>query len=52
VVPGTTFNNITEAKLAIKTFVIDASKSWKATYSNKKRFNIVYKQHRTCDFRI
>ena len=49
---STTFNDIIEAKLAIKTFVVDASKSWKATYSNKKRFNIICKQHRTCDFRI
>jgi hypothetical protein len=49
---GTTFDNITEAKLAIKTFVADASESWKATHSDKKRFNIICKQHRTCDFRI
>ena len=49
---GTTFNNITEAKLAIKTFVANAAESWKATHSDKKRFNIVCKQQRTCSFRI
>jgi hypothetical protein len=49
---STMFNNITEAKLAIKTFVANAAESWKATYSNKKRFNIIYKQQRTCSFRI
>jgi hypothetical protein len=38
---GTKFNNITEAKLAIKTFVANAAESWKATHSDKKRFNIV-----------
>jgi hypothetical protein len=30
---GTTFNNIAEAKLAIKTFVANAAESWKATHS-------------------
>ena len=49
---GTTFNNIAEAKLAIKTFVANAAESWKATHSDKKRFNIVCKQQRTCSFRI
>ena len=49
---GTTFNNITEAKLVFKTFVANAAKSWKATYSDKNRFNIVCKQQRTCSFRI
>ena len=33
---GTTFNNIAEAKLAIKTFVANAAESWKATHSDKK----------------
>ena len=49
---GTTFNNIAEAKLAIKTFVANAAESWKATHCDKKRFNIVCKQQRTCSFRI
>jgi hypothetical protein len=35
---GTTFNNITEAKIAIKTFVANAAESWKATHSDKKKF--------------
>jgi hypothetical protein len=49
---GATFDNITEAKLGIKTFVADAAESWKATLSNKKRFDIICKQQRTCSFRI
>ena len=49
---GTTFDNIIEAKLVIKTFVADAAESWKATHSDKKRFNIICKQQRTCSFRI
>ena len=49
---GTTFNNISEAKLAIKTFVANAAESWKATHSDKRRFNIVCKQQCTCSFRI
>jgi hypothetical protein len=49
---GTTFEDLSVAKLAIKTFVANASESWKITYSNKKRFNIICKFQRTYTFRI
>jgi hypothetical protein len=48
----TTFDNITEAKAAIKAFVADAAESWKSTHSDKERFNIVCKQQSSCTFRI
>ena len=37
---------------AIKACVADAAESWKATHSDKERFNIVCKQQRSCTFRI
>jgi hypothetical protein len=43
---GTTFNNITEAKLAIKSFVANAAKSWKVllfdTTSSVRVYNRTY----------
>jgi hypothetical protein len=39
----TTFENIAIAKLAIKTYIANATESWKAIYSDKKRFNIICK---------
>jgi hypothetical protein len=49
---GTTFDNITEAKLAIKAFIAGAAESWKSTHSDKERFHIVCKQQRSWAFRI
>jgi len=40
---GTTFNTITEAKVAIKAFVADAAELWKFTHFNKEKFNIICK---------
>jgi hypothetical protein len=49
---STTFDTITEAKVAIKAFVVDAAELWKSTHSDKERFNIIYKQQRTYSFQI
>ena len=49
---GDTFSNIALAKEAIKDFVANASESWKATYSDKQRFNIVCRTADICKFKI
>jgi hypothetical protein len=49
---GDNFSNITLANKAIKDFVANNSESWKATYSDKQRFNIVCCTANICKFRI
>lgn len=48
---GSTFPSIQAAKDAIKTVLAEAQESWKATHSDKTRFNIICKDA-TCNFRI
>jgi hypothetical protein len=38
------FPTITAAKDTIKTVLTKAQESWKTTYSDKQRFNIIYKE--------
>lgn len=49
---GTTFDTMVEAKAVIKAFIADSAESWKSTHSDRKRFNIICKQRRSCTFRI
>ena len=48
---GSTFPSIQTAKDTIKTVLAEAQESWKATHSDKTRFNIICKET-TCNFRI
>ncbi len=48
---GDTFPSIQAAKDTIKTVLAEAQESWKATHSDKTRFNIICKDI-TCPFRI
>ena len=48
---GSTFPSIQVAKDTIKTALAEAQQSWKATHSDKTRYNIICKET-TCNFRI
>ena len=48
---GDTFPSIQAAKDTIKTVLAEAQESWKATHSDKTRFNIICKDI-TCHFHI
>ena len=47
---GQLFSDIKAAKEAIKLSLAEAQESWKATYSDKTRFNIVYTDSQNCNF--
>ena len=49
---GQLFSDIKAAKEAIKLSLAEAQESWKATHSDKTRFNIVCTDSQNCNFRI